>query len=87
LVQAKLARIQVLVGLLRALSEVGKRSSRRNISTYKVLFYLPFIGMMTMRVFLVSLTAVVVIAVAAAVVLDTFQKPASDAFSTSAVRL
>jgi hypothetical protein len=40
-----------------------------------------------MRVFLVSLTAVVVIAVAAAVVLDTFQKPASDAFSTAAVRL
>jgi hypothetical protein len=43
--------------------------------------------MMTMRVFLVSLTAVVVIAVGAAVVLDKLQKPASVEFSTSAVRL
>jgi hypothetical protein len=43
--------------------------------------------MMTMRVFLVSLTAAAIIAVGAAVVLDTFQKPASVAFSTSAVRL
>ena len=41
-------------------------------------------SMTGMRLFRV---AMVVIAVAAAVVLDTFQKPASDAFSTSAVRL
>ena len=40
-----------------------------------------------MRVFLVSLTAAIIIAVGAAVVLDTFQTPASVAFSTSAVRL
>jgi hypothetical protein len=43
--------------------------------------------MMTMRVFLVSLTAVVIVAVGAAVVLYPLQKPASVAFSTSAVRL
>jgi len=43
--------------------------------------------MVTMRVFLVSLTAVVVIAVGAAIVLARFQKPASVAFSTSAARL
>ncbi len=48
---------------------------------------LPFARMMAMRVFLVSLTAAVIIAVGAAVVLDRFQKPASVAFSTSAVRL
>jgi hypothetical protein len=43
--------------------------------------------MMTMRVFLVSVTAAVVIAIGAAAVLYTFQKPASVAFSTSAARL
>ena len=40
-----------------------------------------------MRVFLVSLTTAAIIAVAAAVILDMYQKPASVAFSTSAVRL
>jgi hypothetical protein len=48
---------------------------------------LPFERLITMRVFLVSLTAVAIIAVGAAVVLDTLQMPASVAFSTSAVRL
>jgi hypothetical protein len=95
LVQAQLARMQALMGLLRALGGGCKAiewkqyyAGRQANRSRRMRFYsLALRKDMTMRVFLVSLTAVVVIAVAAAVVLDTFQTPASDAFSTSAVRL
>ena len=63
------------------------RATTKSLEAYKISFHVSFVRMMTMRVFLVSLTAAAIIAVGAAVVLDTFQKPASVAFSTSAVRL
>ena len=63
------------------------RATTKSLEAYKISSHMSFVRMMTMRVFLASLTAAVIIAVAAAVVLDTFQKPASVAFSTSAVRL
>jgi hypothetical protein len=44
-------------------------------------------GVRDMRAFIVSLTAVVVIAVGAEAVLSRFQEPAAVAFATSAVRL
>jgi hypothetical protein len=42
---------------------------------------------LTMRIFLTACVAAAVIAVVAALVLNTFQESASVAFSTSAVRL
>jgi hypothetical protein len=88
-------RVYGLVGLLRALGRlenerVGAILCEGDIQIAQVIYgsiHLPFERLITMRVFLVSLTAVAIIAVGAAVVLDTFQMPASVAFSTSAVRL
>jgi hypothetical protein len=40
-----------------------------------------------MKAFLIACVAIIVIAVGASVLLDLYQKPAEEAFSTSAVRI
>src|SRR5260370_12025658 len=58
------------------------RATTKSLEAYKISVHLSFVRMMTMRVFLVSLTPAVIIALGASVVLDPFQNPASVPFST-----